>query len=136
MGKDLVLVSHGSFCEGLKASAEMIMGPQDHIHTVAFLPEEGLDTFRDKFEKVTKHLTNMVVLADLLGGTPANVVSRMILEGATFDLYTGMNLPMVMGFLNAELLDQDLEMINYGTTGVQHVNQLLQEADDESDDED
>ena len=35
MAKHLVLVSHGRFCEELKASTEMIMGPQDNIHTVA-----------------------------------------------------------------------------------------------------
>ena len=41
MAKELVLVSHGRFCEELKASTEMIMGPQDNMHTVALLPEEG-----------------------------------------------------------------------------------------------
>ena len=34
MAKELVLVSHGRFCEELKASTEMIMGPQESIHTL------------------------------------------------------------------------------------------------------
>ena len=45
MAKHLVLVSHGRFCEELKASTEMIMGPQDNIHAVALLPEEGPEEF-------------------------------------------------------------------------------------------
>ena len=49
MNKQLVLVSHGHFCEGLKMSTEMIMGPQDDIHTVALLPEEGMEDFKQKF---------------------------------------------------------------------------------------
>ena len=50
MAKQLVLVSHGRFCEELKASTEMIMGPQESIHTVALLPEEGPEDFTAKFE--------------------------------------------------------------------------------------
>ena len=41
MTKSLILVSHGRFCEELKGSTEMIMGPQDNIHAVALLPEMG-----------------------------------------------------------------------------------------------
>ena len=41
MTKSLILVSHGRFCEELKGSTEMIMGPQDNIHAVALLPEDG-----------------------------------------------------------------------------------------------
>lgn len=41
----LVLISHGQLCEELKKSAEMIMGPQDDIATVALLPNEGPEDF-------------------------------------------------------------------------------------------
>ncbi len=33
-----------AFVKELKASTEMIMGPQNPIHTVALLPEEGPET--------------------------------------------------------------------------------------------
>ena len=49
MSKQLVLISHGRFCEELKHSTEMIMGPQESIHSVALLPEEGPDDFLAKF---------------------------------------------------------------------------------------
>ena len=45
MAKSLILVSHGRFCEELKGSTEMIMGPQDNIYTVALLPEDGPEDF-------------------------------------------------------------------------------------------
>ena len=45
MAKELVLVSHGRFCEELKASTEMIMGPQEYIQTVALLTEEWPEYF-------------------------------------------------------------------------------------------
>ena len=103
MAKQLVLVSHGRFCEELKASTEMIMGPQESIHTVALLPEEGPEDFTAKFEATVQGLEDYIVFADLLGGTPCNTVSRLILEGRAIDLYAGMNLPMVIEFINSSL---------------------------------
>ncbi|MBJ8349838.1 MULTISPECIES: PTS sugar transporter subunit IIA [Streptococcus] len=133
MSKHLVLVSHGLFCEELKKSTEMIMGPQENIHAVSLLPEEGPDDFRQKLEAVVEGLENVVVFADLLGGTPANVVSRMMLEGKKFDFYVGMNMPMVIGFLNGVLLDQDVDIVEFGTTNIQHVNDVLFSDDDDED---
>ncbi len=134
MAKQLVLVSHGLFCQELKKSTEMIMGPQDSIHTVALLPEEGPEEFRAKFEATIAELDDFVVFADLLGGTPANVVSRLVLEGATFDVYAGMNMPMVIGFLNGVLLGEDVDYVSFGASNIQHLNALFA-ADDEDEDE-
>lgn len=71
MSKDLVLISHGLFCEELKKSTEMIMGPQESIHTVGLLPSESAEDFRTKFEALIAELDAFIVLADLMGGTPA-----------------------------------------------------------------
>ena len=87
MEKQLVLISHGRFCEELKKSTEMIMGPQSEIQTVPLLPEEGADDFRQKLAAVIADSQNPVVFADLLGGTPCNAASLLIMEGATFELY-------------------------------------------------
>ena len=56
MTKQLVLVSHGHFCEELKKSTEMIMGPLEFVHTVPLLPEEGIDDFTAKFLATVKKL--------------------------------------------------------------------------------
>ncbi|HFI0293612.1 TPA: PTS sugar transporter subunit IIA [Streptococcus suis] len=131
MVKSLVLVSHGLFCEELKKSTEMIMGPQEDIHTVALLPEEGPDDFKKKFETTIASLDDFVVFADLLGGTPANVVSRVLLEGKEFDMYAGMNMPMVIGFLNGVLLGEAVDYVEFGTSNLVHVNSLLTSDEDE-----
>ncbi|HFR3765552.1 TPA: PTS sugar transporter subunit IIA [Streptococcus suis] len=131
MTKSLVLVSHGTFCQELKKSTEMIMGQQDNIFTVALLPEEGPEDFQKKFEETIADLDDFVVFADLLGGTPANVVSRKLIDGAQFDLYAGMNMPMVIGFLNGVLLGEDVDYVEFGSTNIQHINKLLTSSDDE-----
>lgn len=133
MGKSLILVSHGLFCEELKKSTEMIMGPQVDIHTVALLPEEGPEDFEKKFETVAASLDDFVVFADLLGGTPANVVSRQILAGKNIQLYAGMNMPMIIGFLNGVLLGEDVDYVQFGASNIQHINAMLAGDDDDED---
>ena len=109
----------------------MIMGPQEDIHTVALLPEEGPEDFQKKFEETIANLDDFVVFADLLGGTPANVVSRKLIEGGQFDLYAGMNMPMVIGFLNGVLLGEAVDYVEFGTSNLVHVNSLLTSDDED-----
>lgn len=111
----------------------MIMGPQDCIHAVALLPEDGPEDFRSKLEAVINQYDDVVVFADLLGGTPANVVSRLLLEGKELDIYAGMNMPMVIGFLNGVLLEQPVDYVEYGTENIKRLNDLF--ASDDEDDE-
>lgn len=133
MSKQLVLVSHGLFCEELKKSTEMIMGPQESIHTVSLLPSESAEDFRAKFEAVIANLDDFVVLADLMGGTPCNVVSRMILEGQAIDLYAGMNMPMVIDFINSELIGTELALVESATSNICYVNERITGDDDDED---
>ena len=133
MSKHLVLVSHGRFCEELKASTEMIMGSQDNSHTVALLPEDGPEDFTAKFEACVADFDDYIVFADLLGGTPCNAVSRLILEGRAIDLYAGMNLPMVIEFINHSLVGGEENYPERARESVVKVNNLLSSFDDDED---
>lgn len=133
MSGHLILISHGNFCEELKKSTEMIMGPQDNIHTVALLPSEGPEEFTQKFEKTIEDLDEYIVLADLMGGTPCNVVSKMILSGKEIELYAGMNMPMVIGFINGAITGETIDLIEVATSNTTHVNQILAESFDDED---
>ena len=133
MSKQLVLISHGRFCEELKTTTEMIMGPQESIHSVALLPEEGPDDFLAKFLDTIKNFDDYLVFADLLGGTPCNVVSRLIMEGKEIELYAGMNLPMVIEFINSSLIGADCNYQKKAAGSIVKVNDLLASFDDDED---
>ncbi|MDT2691954.1 PTS fructose transporter subunit IIA [Enterococcus gallinarum] len=126
MAGHLVLISHGRFCEELKKSVDMIMGVQKDIYTVGLLPEESAKDFRVNFEKTINGLKKVTVLADLMGGTPCNVVSQLILEGKEIELYAGMNMPMVIGFVNNQFLGEDSSLVNKGKENIIHVNEYLE----------
>lgn len=125
MEKQLVLISHGRFCEELKKSTEMIMGPQEDIYTLPLLPEDGTETYKQKFLTVTDSLNDFVVLCDLLGGTPANIISKLIMEGQQITLYAGMNLPMVIEFINSQMIGLEPEFVRAGCESIVSVNELI-----------
>ncbi|KEI49604.1 PTS fructose transporter subunit IIA [Enterococcus faecium UC8668] len=125
MSRQLVLISHGKFCEELKKSTEMIMGPQEDIYTLPLLPEDGTETYKQKFLTVTDSLNDFVVLCDLLGGTPANIISKLIMEGQQITLYAGMNLPMLIEFINSQMIGSEPEFVRAGCESIVSVNELI-----------
>ncbi|MEI5994276.1 PTS sugar transporter subunit IIA [Candidatus Enterococcus mansonii] len=131
----LLLVSHGNFCTELKKSAEMIMGPQDNIYTVPLLAEEGEKEFLAKFEEITDSLDHFIVFSDLLGGTPCNILSKKLMSGESFELYAGMNLPMVISFVNANLLGSQGDFVTEAKESTVNVNELLKAAAFDEEDE-
>ena len=76
-----------------------------------------LDTIKD--------FDDYLVFADLLGGTPCNVVSRLIMEGQEIELYAGMNLPMVIEFINSSLIGADSNYQEKAAESIVKVNDLL-----------
>lgn len=122
----LVLISHGRFSEELKKSVEMIMGPQENVKAVGLLPSEGPDDFKKKLEDAITPGQETVVMADLMGGTPCNVAAGMIMSKTRdFKLYAGMNMPMVVSFLNAVMIGEEPDVIVDATAGVVDVNKVI-----------
>lgn len=127
MAKELVLISHGKMAEEVKKSAELIMGPQEYIHAVCLLPEEGPEDFEKKFQDTINGIPeeDLTVFADLMGGTPANTVSRLIMGGQNIHLVAGMNLAMVIDWLNSQMIGNDSDAVNAGKAGIVDINQML-----------
>lgn len=125
--KELILISHGKMAEGVKASAELIMGEQEHVHTVCLLPSEGPDDFKKKFEEQISgmNIEDITVFADLMGGTPANVVSRLIMGGQKIHLISGMNLPLVIEWLNSQMSGAAFDYVTAGKAGIVDVTAML-----------
>ena len=125
--KELILISHGTMAEGVKAAAELIMGKQDHLLAVCLLPSEGPDDFKQKFEERISGMKveDITVFADLMGGTPANVVSQLIISGKDFHLFAGMNLPLVIEWLNSQLNGNETDLISAGKEGIIDVTKML-----------
>lgn len=143
--KQLILVSHGSFADGLKTSLAMFAGDKiDQVMAVGLKEGEDVDDLAAEFSRRLEENnidsdTEWIVLADIVGGSPLTTVcnvleKRGLLEGAV--ILGGMNLPMA---LNSLVMKDMLSGDEFVTTVLSEARNAVQEfkmevGDDEEDD--
>lgn len=129
---DLVLLSHGNFCKGIKEGAEMILGPQKNIHTIDLKEGESPEHFQTRFLNLTGSLEKFVVFTDILGGTPYNVAYKSLLSSENkFELYTGMNLPMIISYVNAQLVSSSPDLVGDAKNGIKFIEAKYEDSPDD-----
>lgn len=89
-----ILASHGKFAEELLHSAEMIVGKTEQVYTLSLLPETTFEEFLAEAKSILEKTDGPVIaLADLFGGTPANVLTNLT-RSYDLEVVTGLSLPM------------------------------------------
>jgi mannose PTS system EIIA component len=101
----VVFVGHGDYAAGVRDAAEMILGPQEHVAVVALQPDGSTEGVTADVEAVLDRLGTTgheaLVLADLMGGSPANAVAALALQHDNLQLVSGLNLPMALEVLTS-----------------------------------
>lgn len=97
----ILLVTHGKFSEEILKSAELIIGKQEKILTLGLQHGDSIDVLGDKVEESIKFLESdqgVLVLVDLFGGSPYNVVALNSnkIGNINFRCISGVNLPMLL----------------------------------------
>ncbi|MFT8362796.1 MAG: mannose/fructose/sorbose PTS transporter subunit IIA [Sporolactobacillus sp.] len=94
----LIVCAHGDFAESLKRSVEMIFGKADTFFPVRFVPGENLEDIKMKINTIiqTQHLTHILVLTDLFGGSPYNAAATLAYQRKDMDVVSGVNLPICL----------------------------------------
>ena len=130
--KGLVVATHADLGAELLAACELIIGPVRCARAISVQREDGVDQVRTVFEEAISEVgcdgEGVLIMTDMIGGTPANIGSSFIEEGCV-DVLTGVNLPMVLKFFNSPddlSLAELASMIKaYGQKGVALVSDLL-----------
>src|SRR5215813_14603692 len=107
-----VIVTHGQLAGELLAAAEMIVGPISHIAAVSIGWHDDVDAARDEVQRAITRVTQqrgVLLLTDMFGGTPTNIASMFLEEGAV-EVITGVNLPMVIKLATATADDSLAEI--------------------------
>ncbi|MEX6284005.1 PTS mannose transporter subunit IIAB [Providencia hangzhouensis] len=95
----IMIGTHGVAAEQLLRTTEMLIGEQDNVSFIDFIPGENADTL---FDKYTQKLTDLdtskgvLFLVDTWGGSPFNAASRIVNEHDNYDIITGVNVPMLV----------------------------------------
>ncbi len=100
----IVIGTHGWAAEQLLKTAEMLLGEQENVGWIDFVPGENAETL---IEKYTAQLANLdtssgvLFLVDTWGGSPFNAASRIVVDKEQHEVVAGVNIPMLVETLMA-----------------------------------
>ncbi|EIA21655.1 mannose/fructose/sorbose PTS transporter subunit IIA [Listeria fleischmannii] len=128
----IIIGTHGESARELLKSTEMIIGKQENVEYITFIPGENTDTLITKYnEKLDSIDTSqgVIFMVDLFGGSPYNASSRIALPQENMDVVTGVNIPMLLETFsmraNASIADLVNIAIQAGSEGVKSLKQSL-----------
>ncbi|MBX6375211.1 MAG: PTS sugar transporter subunit IIA [Acetobacteraceae bacterium] len=95
----LVLVTHGRLAEELRHAMEHVVGPQRGVATVCIGPEDDIEGRRADICRSIHSVDEgdgVVVLTDILGGTPSNLAMSLLDQRKDVEVIAGVNLPLLV----------------------------------------
>jgi PTS system ascorbate-specific IIA component len=124
----VLIVTHGDIGTSLLTSASQILGtPQKQVATLSVWRADDVDDLvlraREQLESLDAG-DGVLVLTDIFGATPGNVVSRL-LEDGRIEGVSGASLPMLLRVLtgrNGSLSAAVKRAMSGGADGVVHMN--------------
>ncbi|WP_342324972.1 PTS mannose transporter subunit IIAB [Kosakonia sp. BYX6] len=100
----IVIGTHGWAAEQLLKTAEMLLGEQENVGWIDFVPGENAETLIEKYNaQLGKLETNkgVLFLVDTWGGSPFNAASRIVVDKEHYEVIAGVNIPMLVETLMA-----------------------------------
>lgn len=133
--KKVILISHGKLSAGMADSVAMIIGNVENLSYYGLQPGEMPEMIADSIEALVDNEsdTQFVILADLLGGSVSNAVSRLSMRENVV-LINGMNMGLVISILlhNGILSQAELDtLIEESKCGIVQTKLCFDESEDE-----
>ncbi|MGN3392921.1 PTS sugar transporter subunit IIA [Enterococcus gallinarum] len=122
----IVLASHSNLAQGMKDTAEFIMGKQENLSAITAYVDEKVD-FSAQLTALISEIAEepIIFISDLLGGSVNRVITETIAGKENQFLIAGMNLPLVLEIVSmsfsaepAKIKEQLQQVIVTATSGV------------------
>ncbi|AFJ99211.1 PTS mannose transporter subunit IIAB [Cronobacter sakazakii] len=100
----IVIGTHGWAAEQLLKTAQMLLGEQENVGWIDFVPGENAETLIEKYNAQLEKLDTskgVVFLVDTWGGSPFNAASRIVVDKPHYEVVAGVNIPMLVETLMA-----------------------------------
>jgi mannose PTS system EIIA component len=124
----VLVVTHGSIGEALLTSATQILGTSPgQVGTLSVWRQDDPDDLVLRARELLEGLDagdGVLVLTDIFGATPGNVVSRLLQDGR-IEGVSGVSLPMLLRVItgrNGSLSEAVQRALSGGAEGVVHMN--------------
>jgi len=99
-----LIVTHGRLATELLNAAEAIVGEVQNVAAVSIGWHDDVDVASTMVEKAIERVNSgdgVLIMTDMFGGTPTNIASTFLEEG-TIEVITGVNLPMLIKFVQLD----------------------------------
>jgi len=94
----IVLVTNGNLAHELVAALEHVVGPQQCVSAVCIGADDDMEKWRTEILQIAKACDTgdgLIVLTDMFGSSPSNLVISIMEEGRV-EVIAGVNLPMLV----------------------------------------
>ena len=134
--KGIIVAAHANMAEELLRACELIIGPLPRARAISVRREDNIDEIRKLYAEAVAEVSadgaGVLIMTDMLGGTPANI-GMSFLEPGRVDLLTGVSLPMLLKFFNSKesltLLELAEMLKAYGQQGIHLASDLLKQRE-------
>lgn len=128
----LIVTGHGKFASGLINVVEFIVGKQDNLIGIEF-NNQDLATYSEQIENIVKDAyknnDSVVILTDLIGGTPFRISSSICAKYNNVYVIAGTNIPMLIEAVfnrgNHDIKSFVNYIIKIGKNGIESLDNLL-----------
>ncbi|MCW9710103.1 PTS mannose transporter subunit IIAB [Avibacterium sp. 21-586] len=136
----IIIATHGVAAEQLLKTTEMLIGEQENVATIDFVPGENAETimakYQEKLSTPLAHCDEVLFLVDTWGGSPFNAANRVSEGKDNMDIVTGVNVPMLVETFMArddgpslqELVAIALETGRTGVRALRYVEEAPEQA--------
>ncbi|KUO71850.1 MAG: hypothetical protein APF77_07000 [Clostridia bacterium BRH_c25] len=142
---NIIMVTHGAFAEGIKSSAELILGEQGNVFCVSVTEKETVSEVQAMIEeKITAFDQHnpIAVLTDIIGGSTTQAAIKCISNHEQLYLISGLNLGLLLEIITLDL-DSDAagnvtklnQAINVSRNAIYLVNEAVGKNSDDLGDE-
>ncbi|WP_440897784.1 PTS sugar transporter subunit IIA [Amphibacillus sp. Q70] len=115
---EVLIVTHGSLADGLIDTAKLIVGDISKVSGIGFKqgddPEQLIKLIKEKINDTLKKNNQLLIFADLLGGSPSNKIAMCLNNMNEIDkveAVVGVNLPMLLDTLMLCNVEHDVQKV-------------------------
>lgn len=135
----IVLASHSNLAQGMKDTAEFIMGKQENLSAITAYVDEKVD-FTAQLTALISEMAEepIIFISDLLGGSVNRVITETIAGKENQFLIAGMNLPLVLEIVSmhfseepTKVREQLQQVIVTATSGVKLIEVNSDQPDED-----
>ena len=133
--RQLILVSHGDLAKSYLTSLDMIAGGHDNVTAITFDGEISKTLLGDQIEvALNPDAQEVIIVVDLPGGTPCNVVLERYLTDERITILASLNLPMILE-LYLNLGQADYQMSQVIKTAICNTYDVKQQLSNQTEDD-